>query len=153
MSLVYHGYVLKVLRAAPGVHRLIVEALLDHLLPEERADTYRHKEIRSTDRLTYPVRFSWSCLAGSHPAEVYEPTSRNRNAAYSQQKGPASLWQRCKSSSSPMPHGSQVAHRSISCHSIRILPLGKQREVKSAPSSLSPSSTPCRFDPRTSRTG
>ena len=75
---------LTVLRAAPGVHRLIVEALLNHLLPEERADTYRHKEIRSTDRLTYPVRFSWSCLAGSHPAEVYEPTSRNRNAAYSQ---------------------------------------------------------------------
>ena len=77
-------YTSNLLRAAPGVHRLIVEALLNHLLPEERADTYRHKEIRSTDRLTYPVRFSWSCLAGSHPAEVYEPTSRNRNAAYSQ---------------------------------------------------------------------
>jgi hypothetical protein len=32
-------------------------------LPEERANTYTHKEIRSTDCLTYSVRFSWSCLA------------------------------------------------------------------------------------------
>jgi hypothetical protein len=32
-------------------------------LPEGWPDTYRHKEMRSTDRPTYSVRFSWSCLA------------------------------------------------------------------------------------------
>jgi hypothetical protein len=46
--------------------------------------------MRSTDRPTYSVRFSWSCLAEtlsavSYTAEVYEPANSNRNAAYSQQ--------------------------------------------------------------------
>jgi hypothetical protein len=45
--------------------------------------------MRSTDRPTYSVRFSWSCLAEillamSYTAEVYEPANNNRNAAYSQ---------------------------------------------------------------------
>ena len=67
-----------------------MEALLTIFLPGERADTYRHKEMRSTDHLTYSVRFSWSCLAEplsavSYTAEVYERTNHNRNAAYSQQ--------------------------------------------------------------------
>jgi hypothetical protein len=34
---------------------LVVEALLIIFLPEERADTYRHKEIQSLDRPTYSV--------------------------------------------------------------------------------------------------
>jgi hypothetical protein len=69
-----------------------VEALLIYLLPEEQADTYRHKEIRSTDRLTYLVPFGWSCLAELYETyectvRVYEPANSNRNAAYLQHGG------------------------------------------------------------------
>jgi hypothetical protein len=39
---------------------LVVEALLIVYLPGQRADPYRHKVIRSTDRPAYSVRFSWS---------------------------------------------------------------------------------------------
>jgi hypothetical protein len=47
-----------------SVHRVVVEALLIAIfLPEERADSYRHKEIWSADRPAYSVSFSWSCLA------------------------------------------------------------------------------------------
>ena len=51
------------LRAATGIGHVIVEALLTISLPKERTTTYRYKEIRSPDRLTYSVRFSWSCRA------------------------------------------------------------------------------------------
>ena len=54
-----------------GIGHLIVEALLAILLSEERATTYRYKEIRSTDRLSCSVQFSWSCRADISPAVLY----------------------------------------------------------------------------------
>ena len=56
---------------------MVVEALLIAIfLPEERADTYRHKEIRSTDRLAYPVPLSWTvpCIDESTNLRVVTET-------------------------------------------------------------------------------
>jgi hypothetical protein len=42
--------------------------------------------INRTPYLSYTIQLvlpSWASLAGPYPAEVYEPASRNRNAAYS----------------------------------------------------------------------
>ena len=59
-----------------------MKAPLTIFLPENRADTQRHKEIPSTGRPAYSVSFSWSCLAEPYEHASYKHASLTVYASY-----------------------------------------------------------------------